>query len=148
MADDCGVVRRLNPEGLDALDVFVQAPASVDRLARRYKRECCFALGVQVARDVDDVGHHGVGIGEHGRVHILEEIALPIGRDEPGVVDVPRRMRLNGDDAACHGERSSRRLRVAHRVRMTTDALAPRPTVWPSPTRAPSTCRGPAVPRS
>src|SRR5204862_297421 len=31
---------------------------------------------------------------------------------------------------------------------MTTDALAPRPTVWPRATRAPATCRGPASPRS
>src|SRR5262249_56647157 len=38
------------------------------------------------------------------------------------------------------------RHRYGERVRITTDALAPRPTVWPSATRAPSTCRDPACP--
>src|SRR6476646_11024545 len=37
---------------------------------------------------------------------------------------------------------------LTYLVRMTTAALAPRPTVWASATRAPSIWRGPAVPRS
>ena len=47
-----------------------------------------------------------------------------------------------------HGKGGGSRLRRCHCVRMTTDALAPRPTVWASATRAPCTCRGPAAPRS
>src|SRR5204862_5955328 len=49
------------------------------------------------------------------------------------------------DQGAAHGGDSST---YGHRDRITTLALAPRPTVCASPTDAPSTCRGPHSPRS